>query len=104
MTVYVDDVFIQARVGRISSRWCHLTADSDEELHEFAAQIGMRREWFQPNKRRPEANHYDLTEQRRAMAVRLGAVEEHWRDGAIRRRAVGAARRVLEEANDVDRP
>jgi len=53
---------------------CHLAADSVEELHAFAARIGLKREWFQAGKRggRP---HYDLTARRRADAVRRGAVE-----------------------------
>jgi hypothetical protein len=51
---------------------CHLAADTLAELHAFAARLGMRRSWFQPGRGRP---HYDLTASRRAVAVRLGAVE-----------------------------
>lgn len=40
MTVYVDDMPIPAR-------WSHLMADTDEELHRFAASIGLRRSWAQ---------------------------------------------------------
>ena len=78
VTVYVDSAFIVARVGRVSGRWCHLTADDREELHTFAEQIGLRRSWFQakPNGRW----HYDVTEPRRAAAVRLGAQEVTTRD------------------------
>lgn len=43
MTVYVDDMRVPARVGRINARWSHLMADTDEELHEFAARLGLRR-------------------------------------------------------------
>ena len=60
-----------ARVGtRNNHLWCHLFSDEVdcEELHNFAAQIGMRRSWFQ-------ANHYDLVPSRRARAVQLGAKE-----------------------------
>jgi len=32
-----------------------------EELHFFAAQVGLRREWFQDHPRHP---HYDLTSKR----------------------------------------
>lgn len=46
-------------------------ADSEEELHEFAAKIGMRRIWFQ-NKKLP---HYDLTVKRQQLALSLGAIE-----------------------------
>ena len=63
-----------ARVGaRNGNRWSHLTSTPDDDpdfakLHEFAARIGMKRSWFQ-------GDHYDLTPSKRAMAVRLGAVE-----------------------------
>ena len=47
MTVYVDDAAIAATVGRITSRWSHLIADDQAELHSFAARLGLRRAWFQ---------------------------------------------------------
>lgn len=73
MAVYVDSAFIAARVGRVSGRWCHLTADDPEELHAFAERIGLRRSWFQA---KPKGRwHYDVVESRRAAAVRLGAQE-----------------------------
>jgi Protein of unknown function (DUF4031) len=54
MAVYVDDAGILAEVRNGSrvhvSRWSHLTADTQEELHEFAARLGLRREWFQPGR------------------------------------------------------
>lgn len=80
MTVYVDDAFIPAQVGRISSRWCHMVADTEEELHVFAESIGLRRAWFQIPKainlesRSAQNWHYDVTEGRRAAAVEAGAV------------------------------
>ena len=55
--------------------WCHMVSDtSEEELHTFAARLGLKRAWFQ---RRPQASvaHYDLTPPRRTLAVQLGAVE-----------------------------
>ena len=88
MTVYVDNSFIKASVpyrGRkIKSRWCHMFAHPDErdELHALAASIGLRREWFQADHRRPEMHHYDLTEPRRRAAVAAGAVEVTWREAA----------------------
>ncbi len=67
--VYVDDLIDWGwRLGPS----CHLIADSEEELHEFAKRIGMRRSWFQFHGRLP---HYDLTEKRRAKALELGAVQ-----------------------------
>lgn len=78
MTVYVDAAYIPWRDGR----WCHLTADTQEELHAFAARIGLRRTWFQTCKRQcapagaPCVHwHYDVNVGRRAAAVLLGAVE-----------------------------
>lgn len=52
---------------------CHLLADSVEELHEFAAKLGMKRSWFQMS--RMGLPHYDLVASRRAKAVKLGAIE-----------------------------
>lgn len=91
MTVYVDDMRMQATVGRLTARWSHLQADTLEELHEFAARIGMRREWFQPGSR-PEAAHYDVTDPRRAHAIQLGAVPETIREGSARRHRARQAR------------
>jgi hypothetical protein len=82
MAVYVDalsewsggyrgDAAAQAkRVGSCNGhRWCHMLSDGgDDELHAFAARIGLKRSWFQ-------GDHYDLTPSRREKAVRLGAVE-----------------------------
>jgi Protein of unknown function (DUF4031) len=78
VTVYVDDWRQPARVGRIEARWSHLTAGTKEELHAFAARLGLKRKWFQdkPN----GAWHYGVTESRRRQAVRLGAAEAPWRE------------------------
>jgi hypothetical protein len=85
MTVYVDDSRIPAKVGRHESTWCHLIADSQAELHEFAMQLGLRRSYFQPGTPRGDGSpsplwHYDVTEGKRKQAVALGAVQITWRD------------------------
>ena len=67
MPVYVDDVFIP--FGRM--KMCHMIADTEEELHEMARKIGLKREWFQDTSR----PHYDVSKTKRAEAVRHGAVE-----------------------------
>lgn len=67
MAVYVDNARIQWR-GRL---WCHLVADSIDELHLFAERIGMRKEWFQHAASYP---HYDITLERRCLALELGAL------------------------------
>jgi hypothetical protein len=80
MTVYVDDWRQPARVGRLAARWSHLTVGPDDdldELHAFAAKIGLRRSWFQ-DKPWPRA-HYDVTESKRQQAIRAGAVPITWR-------------------------
>jgi Protein of unknown function (DUF4031) len=82
MAVYVDAARIPARVGRLTARWSHLTADTQPELHEFAERIGLRRAWFQtckhnvacqPAERCPHW-HYDVTDTKRALAIAAGAV------------------------------
>lgn len=72
MTVYVDDMRMPARVGRLQARWSHLMADTDEELHAFAAKLGLKRSWHQ--KPGTAISHYDVTDSRRQEALRLGAV------------------------------
>jgi Protein of unknown function (DUF4031) len=71
MAVYVDEAVWQRR-GR---RFCHLVADSPEELEDFAARLGLRRAWLQTKPGRPWKDHYDLPAWARAEAVRLGALE-----------------------------
>jgi len=68
MTVYVDNVNIRADVpngGRmVRAVWCHMTADTREELDAMADRIGMRRSWIQHPGTWKE--HYDVTGPRRA--------------------------------------
>ena len=71
MTVYVDDMRMPAQVGSINARWSHLTADTRAELHAFAARLGLRRSWFQDKPR--GLWHYDVTDSKRALAIKLGA-------------------------------
>lgn len=68
MTVYVDSERIRWR-GR---EWCHLVADSLDELHAFATKLGLKRRWFQDQGRYP---HYDVTVSVREQALRLGAMD-----------------------------
>lgn len=67
MGVYVDAEAIKWR-GR---EWCHLVADSLDELHLFAAKLGLRRQWFQEKSYYP---HYDVTMSVRNKALSFGAV------------------------------
>lgn len=72
MTVYVDDMRMPARVGRLNAKWSHLMADTDEELHAFAERLGLKRSWHQ--KPGTPISHYDVTDSKRDEALRLGAV------------------------------
>ncbi len=71
MAVYVDEPVWEWH-GRM---WCHLTADSADELHRFAARLGLRRTAFHSRPGRPWRDHYDIPERLRLEAVRLGALE-----------------------------
>ncbi|MGA5417207.1 DUF4031 domain-containing protein [Streptomyces pseudogriseolus] len=89
MTVYIDPPVWPGH-GRL---WSHLVSDvSFDELHLFAAGLGVPRRAF-------ERDHYDIPAHRYADAVRAGAVEVSSREvvrllhGAGLRRRKGAAGR-----------
>jgi len=68
MAVYVDDAFWPWQ----GLKWCHLLADDMDELHRFAAGLGIHRTSYQgPPK--TSAPHYDLTGFERKRALALGA-------------------------------
>ena len=69
MPVYVDPAiwFWQGR------KWCHLLADDLDELHRFAADLGIKRASFQ-GPPRSSTPHYDLTAYERKQAIARGAV------------------------------
>lgn len=90
VSVYVDHAFAVGDWGRWSGGG-HMQADTLEELHAFAARIGMRREWFQAKPGRPENDHYDLSRAAREVAITLGAVTEDRRSGTRRRQAIRRA-------------
>jgi hypothetical protein len=71
MTVYVDDALKQGTVGRLTTRWSHLLADTDAELFVFAKLLGLRSEWLRLAG--TPAVHYVVSEQARARAFRAGA-------------------------------
>lgn len=81
MSVYVDNA--RNRYGRMLM--CHMVADTLEELHAMADAIGVARRWFQ---NAASAPHYDVCLAKRALAVKLGAVE------ADRAKLVGVIRRL----------
>lgn len=79
MTILVDDAIWPWR-GR---RWAHLVSDTSyDELHEFAAQLGIPRRAFQ-------GDHYDVPEALRDLAIAHGAVAVEGRVLVRRLRAAG---------------
>ncbi|HEV7203861.1 MAG TPA: DUF4031 domain-containing protein [Jatrophihabitans sp.] len=84
MACYVDTVRSYPSAGLRFTEFCHLLADTRDELHEMADLIGMPRRFFQDH---PWRWHYDLPEHVRVIAVELGAVEVTLHDvGALLKR------------------
>ena len=101
MAVYVDNM--RAPFGRMIM--CHMLADTDEELHNMAARIGVARKWHQyPN---TVKSHYDISLTKRALAVQYGAVEIDLRDTAriVRERRIEQSSKLrTEEAGEQRAP
>lgn len=53
---------------------CHMISDTEDELHELALKIGLKRSWFQIAKN-GSLPHYDLVASKRKLAVQNGAIE-----------------------------
>ncbi len=69
--IYVDELRDYPHCRLPYKRWCHLATDGAlEELHAFAARLGLKRRWFQGQATHP---HDDLVPSKRAQALRLGA-------------------------------
>jgi Protein of unknown function (DUF4031) len=69
MAVLVDPLREYPDTRLPVAHWCHMVSDAGfEELHAFAAQLGIPRRRFQ-------GDHYDLHPALRAQAVALGAIE-----------------------------
>jgi hypothetical protein len=86
MAVYVDDAVTLWR----GQRWAHLMADTLDELHAFAARLGLHRDKFQD---KTSGAHYDVPAPLREQAVRLGAVAiSRHRDRAQMRAVIANAR------------
>lgn len=85
MSVYVDAIIKWPTPIRcFKNGSCHMIADTLEELHDMAKKIGLKREWFQNTK----TPHYDLTVSKRAMVVKLGAIELALRDFVEKKRSI----------------
>lgn len=70
MTSYVDTVRHYPDAGLRFTDYCHLMADTREELHEIAQAVGMPPQAFQDHAWRW---HYDLPSHLRPAAIELGA-------------------------------
>ncbi len=68
MAVYVD----RSRVMFKEKLWCHLMADTLEELHNFAQQMNIDARLFHQNASYP---HYDITLEMRSMVIAHGAID-----------------------------
>ncbi|MBA3862253.1 MAG: DUF4031 domain-containing protein [Actinomycetota bacterium] len=78
MAVYVDDF----RVPWRGDQWSHLLADTGEELHAFAARLGLQHRHFHHKPARPWKDHYDVPEAKRRQAIGLGAKPISFEDAA----------------------
>ena len=69
MAVLVDELREYPHTRLPFRHWCHLVSDTDyDELHAFAARLGIPRSRFQ-------GDHYDLPAHLREPAVAHGATE-----------------------------
>lgn len=83
MTVFVDPIrnyhnIKSPTVRRHGREWCHMISDAetDEELHSMALSIGLNKSYAQ----KEIPIHYDLTPNKRSLALINGAVELSLRD------------------------
>lgn len=61
--------------------YCHLFADDVTELHVFAKRLGLRREWFQVSQGMSgKFPHYDISPNKRRLALQMGAEIKDLRD------------------------
>jgi hypothetical protein len=89
LATYVDTPRSYPEAGLRFSEFCHLLADSRDELHALADQLGVPRRFFQDH---PWRWHYDLPAHRRPDAIELGAVEVTMHEvGALLRARKAAA-------------
>ena len=69
VALYVDDAIWRWQ----GLQWAHLLADSIDELHRFAADLGINRLSYQ-GPPRTSVPHYDLTAYERRRAIARGAI------------------------------
>lgn len=84
MMIYIDNALISFD----NQLWCHMMADSLDELHGFAAYLGISSNWFHKDARYP---HYDITIQTKENAICLGAM------AVDRRQIIECGKKLKEE-------
>jgi len=77
--VYVDRAIW--KYGRMLM--CHMIADSEEELHQMADKLGIKRKWYQTH---TNYRHYDISKGKREQAIKFGAKALTWREFIIKAR------------------
>lgn len=90
MTVYVDEEhdygdMVQGYARRWGTVWSHLGCGGDcEELHAFAARLGLKRAYAQ-HMDRPDHyyHHYDVVPSKRRQALSMGAVYRPAEEAAL---------------------
>lgn len=95
MTIYIDDL-TEWKPGKPSA---HLGTNGDiEELHDFAARLGLRRDWFQDK----DYPHYDIMGHGKYQAaIKAGAKQvsgKEWITLVPRK----TPRRIIAPAPDLD--
>ena len=86
MAIYVDNMRIEYR----GYKWCHMLADSLQELHDFAELIEVDKRLFHRNASYP---HYDITVAMRLIALNNGAI------AADRKTIIKSAKKLKIELN-----
>lgn len=94
MTAYVTEFSQWGRVGRYLADWSRLTADTDRELEELVAELGLNARWIRRQCHDPECKpcphrHYRVPASYRDMLVAAGVqvVDDEGWQAAVTARA-----------------
>jgi hypothetical protein len=84
--VYVDYIIdwgeLATEKGLKWTKWCHLIADTHEELMDMAGKLKLKPEWIQKPGTREE--HFDLIPTKRTLAIKYGALPISNRELALK--------------------
>lgn len=86
MSIYVDEIRDYGAKGK----FCHMWTDGDiNNLHQFAATLGLKRSWLHKSHGiSGEFHHYDLVPSKRALALKHGAEYMPLKDWVVKRMKV----------------